>query len=143
MGANSKIEMYVHFVWSTKYRAVCLSPEQERIVMRCITQEAERLRCAPLAVGTMPDHIHVALRLSSVVCVATLAKQMKGVSSALLNQHRNPTDERFSWQDGYACFSISRPHLERVIAYVRNQKQHHAAGRVWPQWEETPHPTVG
>lgn len=34
-------------------------------------------------------------------------------------------------------FSVSRSHLKRVIAYVRNQKQHHASGNLWPEWEET------
>ena len=65
------------------------------------------------------------------------AKQMKGVSSAMLNDHSDAMQDRFAWQDGYACFSISRPHLRVAIAYVKNQKKHHACGVVWTGWEET------
>jgi REP element-mobilizing transposase RayT len=31
----------------------------------------------------------------------------------------------FQWQDGYAAFSVSESHLERVRRYIARQKQHH------------------
>jgi hypothetical protein len=31
----------------------------------------------------------------------------------------------FQWQDGYAAFSVSESHLERVRRYIACQKQHH------------------
>jgi hypothetical protein len=33
-------------------------------------------------------------------------------------------------------FSVSRSHVKRVIAYVENQKQHHASNKLWPEREE-------
>jgi len=32
----------------------------------------------------------------------------------------------FSWQGGYAGFTVSESVLERVRAYVQRQKEHHA-----------------
>jgi hypothetical protein len=32
---------------------------------------------------------------------------------------------QFSWQSGYAAFSIAESSLESVIEYVRNQEEHH------------------
>ncbi|MCB0292337.1 MAG: transposase [Calditrichaeota bacterium] len=36
------------------------------------------------------------------------------------SQHRN-----FEWQEGYGAFSVSISHLDRTIAYIKNQKEHH------------------
>jgi hypothetical protein len=43
--------------------------------------------------------------------------------------------EGFGWQDGYAALSVSPNHVQRVMAYVRGQKQHHADGNLHPAWE--------
>jgi predicted subunit of tRNA(5-methylaminomethyl-2-thiouridylate) methyltransferase len=31
----------------------------------------------------------------------------------------------FSWQEGYAAFSVSSSNLNRVILYIQNQEAHH------------------
>ena len=33
--------------------------------------------------------------------------------------------ENFAWQGGYAAFSISQSQVDTVIAYIRNQVEHH------------------
>ena len=32
---------------------------------------------------------------------------------------------KFNWQEGYAVFSYSHSHIDRVVKYVLNQEQHH------------------
>ena len=48
-----------------------------------------------------------------------------------------PGHDAFRWQEGYGVFSLGRNQLKHVLAYVQNQKRHHASGKTWPQWEET------
>ena len=31
----------------------------------------------------------------------------------------------FYWQDGYGAFSVNPSEIDRVIAYITNQKEHH------------------
>jgi putative transposase len=31
----------------------------------------------------------------------------------------------FQWQDGYGGFSVSLSQLDKVTAYIRNQREHH------------------
>ena len=31
----------------------------------------------------------------------------------------------FQWQDGYGAFSVSASPLDKVTAYIRNQREHH------------------
>jgi hypothetical protein len=52
-----------------------------------------------------------------------LAK-VKANSSKWVNDHKVKNRE-FGWQEGYSAFSVSESQLPTLIAYVRNQKQHH------------------
>jgi hypothetical protein len=36
-----------------------------------------------------------------------------------------PSIGAFAWQKGYAAFGVSPGNQERVIAYIRNQEEHH------------------
>ena len=36
-----------------------------------------------------------------------------------------PDCQSFAWQDGYGAFSISMSLIEKTIAYINNQKEHH------------------
>ena len=133
---RSKIEVYLHFVWATYERRPLLTPEIEQAVYGCILTEAARLRCEVLALGGTEDHVHLAIQFSNTVCLGDLMKQVKGVSSHLVKAEFGE-ETFFRWQEGYGVFSFSRPHREKVIAYVQNQKHHHERGNLWPEWEET------
>ena len=135
---RSKCEIYLHFVWATKGRRPWINARIEREVYRCIESEVQKLNGVVLALNGMPDHVHLVVQMPSTLNAAQLAKQVKGVSSAFINDHdRLPVDDLFRWQEGYGVFSVSRSHLRRVMNYVQGQKQHHENGTTWPQWEET------
>ena len=36
-----------------------------------------------------------------------------------------PKYEQFGWQEGYAAFSVSTSQMEKTIAYIQQQKEHH------------------
>ena len=137
MRRQSKVEVHYHLVWATKNRQHWLEGAKERLVYSVIRQEAEEVGCVVLALNGMPDHVHLVVRTRSMVSPAALAKQVKGVSSTCLNEARLLGDTLFRWQDGYACFSLSRSHVARVVAYVERQKEHHKAHALWAEWEET------
>ena len=132
---HNKSEVYLHFVWTTEGRQPLLDPHLERAVFRCIEAEAAKLGCIVFALGGMPDHVHAVLRLPTRLSIARLAQQVKGVSSTLANDLDSHA-KHFRWQAGYGVFSLSRPHLKKVIRYVQDQKQRHAKQRLWHDWEE-------
>jgi REP-associated tyrosine transposase len=33
--------------------------------------------------------------------------------------------EQFAWQEGYGAFSVSTSQMEKTIAYIQEQKEHH------------------
>ena len=133
---RSKVEIYLHFVWGTLHRLPLVTEEIERDVYRCIGDQAAGLGCIVLAIGGISDHVHLLLRVPAKVSASELMKQVKGVSSAF-GRDRLGGESLFGWQDGYGVFSVTRSHTDRVCAYIKNQKRHHADGTLWPEWEET------
>lgn len=135
---QSRAEVYLHFVWATYRRLPLLTPGVEQAVYRCILRQVRDAGCEVLAIGGMPDHVHLAVRMATTAAPADLAQRAKGVSSTVAR--RMLGGDTFGWQDGYGVFSFSRSHARRVVAYVRNQRRHHGAADLWPEWEPTtPH----
>jgi putative transposase len=138
--ADSCTHVYVHFVWATWNRAAFLTPELEERIYDCVTKKCEELRCLLLAIGGTEDQIHVLVRIHSLTSVGQLAHGMKG-SSAHLTTHRLTPDQPFKWQGTYGAFSVGENDVDRVRAYIKMQKEHHAKGSLVPAWErcmETP-----
>jgi REP element-mobilizing transposase RayT len=72
----------------------------------------------------MPDHIHILVGFHTTQSIADLMRDIKANSSKWINEN-NFTKEKFEWQTGYGAFSYSKSHVQNVINYINNQKQHH------------------
>ena len=131
---RSKAEVYLHLVWATHNRRPWLTPDLTPIVYDAITRVARRLKVTILAVGGMPDHVHLLVLLPPSQNIAQFAGQVKGASSRLAGE---TSDAPFQWQEGYGVFSVSPSHVPRVLAYVRDQPRRHGIHHIWPDWEET------
>ena len=132
---RSKSEIYLHLVWTTQERQPLVTSTIRERLYPFVEMQARHLRCQVLAIGGMPDHVHLVVRTPTTVCAAQLMKQVKGSSSAFVNDLTGRTPY-FRWQEGYGVFSLSRPVLGKVIRYVENQERHHRQGSVWAEWEE-------
>lgn len=60
---QSKIEIYLHFVWATLGRNPFITTEIEREIYRCIENEARQMGCEILALNGMPDHVHLLVKI--------------------------------------------------------------------------------
>ncbi len=132
---RNKLALYLHLVWATWDREPLITPEIERRVYRCIAHEALQMGCKVLAINGMPDHVHLVVKIPSTITVANLMKQVKGVSSHFVNEVLQP-ETHFKWQGYYGAFTVSRWDVDKIVAYVRRQKEHHRASELYPEWEE-------
>ena len=71
-----------------------------------------------------PEHVHSLIDLPSNHTVEDCLKLLKGASSHFINQD-NIIEGRFSWGRGYAAFSVSESQADKVVQYIKNQKEHH------------------
>jgi putative transposase len=128
------IAIYIHLVWATWDRLPLITPAIERPLHRVIALEAQKMGCTVLALNSVPDHLHVLVQMPSTVTVAELVKRLKGVSSHFVNDVLRP-GLPFKWQGFYGAFSVSRWDVERIVAYIQRQKEHHQAGSLITELE--------
>ena len=133
---RSKSEIYLHLVWSTQKREPLITLQLREQLYPFLEMQIKHLGCQVLAVGGMPDHVHIVTRIPTTLCAAQLLKQVKGSSSAFANDllQRSPY---FRWQEGAGTFSLCPPLLAKAVRYVENQERHHTTGSLWPTLEET------
>ena len=129
-------QLYLHCVWATWDRLPLVTPKIEQVVYASILDKCRELKCEALAIGGMPDHVHLLVRLHTTVAVADLLKEVKGASSHLIT-HQVAPGEFFKWQGAYGAFTVSKDNVPDVKAYVERQKEHHAASYLWGEWEQT------
>jgi putative transposase len=132
--AGNWSEVFLHVVWTTHSRHPLITPPIERRLHRYISTICTNNNCIVLAINSMPDHVHLAIALPTDISIGDLVHAVKGSSSTFAREKLTP-GEFFGWRDGYSVFSFRRSDAETVVAYIRNQKRHHADGTLWPNAE--------
>ena len=114
----------MQFVFSVKCR--------ENLIKETFRDELEKLmcgivtnhKCKTYAIYCNPDHTHLFVGMHPTLSPSKLMEQVKSGSSKWLNEKKYIFG-KFSWQDGYGAFTYSKSHIDNVVKYVLNQKEHH------------------
>jgi putative transposase len=123
--ANTYVRVIIHYIWSTKGREPLIRPSIEERVWSYIAGIAHQRGMKAIKVGGIEDHVHVVIELAKQVNISEVAKHLKGFSSRWINKE-GLTETPFAWQDGFGAYSVSPSHLESLVRYVENQREHHA-----------------
>jgi REP element-mobilizing transposase RayT len=124
----------VHFVWATWDRLDLITPDLEPKIYASIVEACRENGSEVRAIGGVANHVHVLVRMHSMASSGWTAKLMKGASSHLVTHVLAP-DQFFKWQATYGAFSVGLSELDRIVAYIENQKAHHARGEAIPELE--------
>jgi len=122
--SNSLACVYLHIIFSTKCRIPCLDEMVRHELYPYTATVLENLKCHPLRIGGMADHLHILCRLSKALNIPKLIERIKVPTSVWLKT-KSPTLHNFRWQSGYAVFSVSQSMLEGVTKYIDHQGEHH------------------
>ncbi|NET37335.1 MAG: IS200/IS605 family transposase [Cyanothece sp. SIO1E1] len=117
---------YYHLVWATRDRTPLITESLELELYRYIEAKTKSLDCLFHAIGGVADHIHLIVSIPPSCSIADFVKRIKGSSSHHINQSFRY--QTFAWQREYGVFSLGGKQMERAIAYVQQQKQHHHNG---------------
>ena len=123
--SHSLSRIWIHAIWSTKDRLPLIHPPAEALIYDFLKGQFQDMGCPVKAINGMPEHIHVLFQLNPQKSLADVIKQVKGSSSHTINQ-QDLIQEKFSWQTGYAAFSVSGSAVDKIASYIHTQKQHHA-----------------
>jgi putative transposase len=127
-------QLFYHIVWTTKNREALITPEVESSIYGYLQDKALGLDAEVYALNGTLDHIHMVGSIPPKMAVSKFVGQIKAVSSVKFNQS-NVNAEPFAWQDEFGVFSFDRKRLPYVVAYVQNQKSHHAMNNLIPSLE--------
>ena len=122
--AQTFAKLSYHGVFSTKNRAAMLTeqimPELVKGVGGIIRDRDGKL----LAMNGTDNHVHLLAMFHPKRAVSDMFRDIKSVATDWIHA-TFPTHASFAWQDGYGVFSVSESGIERVMAYIENQPQHH------------------
>ena len=132
---NSYNKIWIHAIWATKERIPLIHSAVENKIHQFIAEQLREHGCPVRIINGMPDHIHCLFLLNPQKSITDVVKQIKGSSSHFINQN-NIISDKFSWQSGYAAYSVSESVLEKVYQYIKNQKQHHLKKTFQEEYDE-------
>jgi REP-associated tyrosine transposase len=115
--------LHYHVVFSTKHRRLLLHDESLARMHSYLGGIIRGMNGVAEIVGGVADHVHMLLSLRPVHCLADVMRDLKKEST---NWAKAELDRRFSWQEGYAAFTVSPTVTEEVRKYIANQEAHHA-----------------
>ena len=117
-------QILYQIVFATKDHQPTMSePGQERLY-RFITGIIQNHNCHPYRINGVEDHLHIITHLHPTVALSNLVKDIKLGSSDMIKKEL--IFPNFGgWQDGYGAFTYSISAKDKLIEYVKNQKEHH------------------
>ena len=121
---QSLSRILIHLVFSTKNRERVLTPGIQIELHPYLAGILDNIQCPSLQVGGVEDHVHLLFGLSRTRTVAEVVETVKTSSSKWIKT-KDAMLADFHWQSGYGAFSVSRSDADTVVAYIRNQEQHH------------------
>ena len=121
---QSLVKNYVHIVFSTKYREQLIFSPYDKELHSYLWEICREMDCPALKVGGYTDHIHILCRLSQKTALMKLIEVLKSHSSKWMKTKAESL-KNFYWQNGYGAFSVDSRGLNRVIAYIDTQYEHH------------------
>lgn len=78
----------------------------------------------PVAINGTSNHIHILCIISKNIALSALLEEIKRHSSRWIKT-LHPYYSTFSWQGGYAGFSVSPSLIKKTRNYIENQEEHH------------------
>lgn len=117
-------QIYYQIVFGTKYRKPTISPLHDDELYKYIAAIIINKNCKLYRINGIEDHIHIMCDLHPMIRLADLVKDVKVASSLWMKEcGKFPLFE--GWQEGYGAFTYSIRERDKIINYIRKQKEHH------------------
>jgi putative transposase len=122
--ANTYTQCYFHLVFAVKNRNALIKKEWSDEMEKYITGIVQNHRHKMLAIGSMPDHIHILIGYNVNQLIPDLVEEIKTSTNSWIKERRL-SKFNFVWQKGYGAFTHSRSQIDFVVKYILSQEEHH------------------
>jgi len=117
-------QIYYQIVFSTKHRRPTISEAHCEELYKYIWGVVKNNNCKLYRINGIEDHIHIFCDLHPSVALADYVKDIK-VSSSIWMKKSGLFPSFEAWQEGYGAFTYNIREKDKIINYVKKQKQHH------------------
>jgi putative transposase len=136
MSRNYYSEINLHIVWHTKESRPLLTPDVEEFTHHYLRGRLINTKGVFVhEIGGTENHVHVAVSIAPTITISELIGQLKGSSSHEANHQFPRRGKVLEWQEGYGVVSFGSKDLKWVMEYIRNQREHHARGKIFDRLE--------
>ena len=121
--AHTYTNLLIHALFSTKDRQPLIRPEMKSDLYAYMGGIISQLRGKPVLINGPKDHVHLLFVLPASLSLSDCMEKLKANSSKWVNG--GSVRRAFSWQTGYAAFSVSQSKVNEVKGYISSQEKHH------------------
>jgi putative transposase len=118
------VSCLLHVVFSTSRQRNMLSPDARLQLSQFMAAVAKSKGMKMVSMGGTENHVHLLLALPLKLSVESAILPLMQSSTTFLRQNFDFLHS-FSWQPGFAAFSISRSQLDNTMNYIQTQEQIH------------------
>ena len=122
--AQSLNKIFIHLIFHIKTTSPTIREEDLERLHAYIGQLINTTGCKSVHVGGVNDHVHLLFLLSREASIAYVVEEIKRNSSRWIKS-LSKYYEGFTWQNGYAAFSVSKSVVKKTLKYILEQKEHH------------------
>ena len=133
--AQSLTKIYIHLIYHIKTTSPKILEKDLERVHTYINELINVCGCTALKVGGTENHIHTVFLLSKDEPLSHVVEEIKRKSSRWI-KNIDPWYKDFAWQSGYGAFSVSQSTVDKTIAYIEKQREHHKKRTFKEEYEE-------
>lgn len=122
---NTYSQLFIHYVFAVQNRKCLISNDWETDLYKYIGGIIEQQKHKLYIINGMSDHVHMLVSMHPAQSPSEFIYNVKRSSSLWINQNKL-CKSKFIWQEGFGSFSVSMSQNNKVINYIKRQKQHHA-----------------
>ena len=119
---QSLANVFIHLIFSTKNREPVIPYDLTPTLHGYIVGILDNLGSPSIQTGGTRDHVHILFALSRTLAIARCVEEVKKSSSKWM---KGQGVSSFTWQAGYAAFSVSESQKAAVVRYIQRQEAHH------------------
>jgi REP element-mobilizing transposase RayT len=117
-------QLLFQLVFSTKDRKPTLKDYNRDKLHHYFWGILKNKNCHLYRINSVDDHLHIVVSIHPSCSVSNLIKDLK-VSSCKFIKENFLFPLFDGWQNGYGAFTYSIKEKNRLVEYVKNQKEHH------------------
>ncbi len=122
--ANTYSQIYIQVIFAVSNRNSFIPKNRKEELHKYICGIINKRGQKPIAIGSVPNHIHILIGLLPSIALSDLVRDIKAGSSKFINDEKW-IKYKFGWQNGFGGFSYSKSQLDNVVNYINNQEEHH------------------